>query len=238
MTEAAAAQREERIDAVLFDLDGTLADTAPDLAATLNRVLTEEARKPLPFDSIRPFVSNGANGLLRLGFGDDLGARELDRLRRRFLDIYAAALCHHTRLFKGFSDVLVALEDSGRKWGVVTNKPAYLTEPLLEVLELDKRAACIVSGDSVRERKPHPLPLLHAAQSMQVAAAACVYVGDAERDIQAGLAAGMQTLIAAYGYIETGSRPQEWGAHGMIKEPADLMSWLEVRDRRGKRGLR
>ncbi|MBA3565011.1 MAG: phosphoglycolate phosphatase [Gammaproteobacteria bacterium] len=219
-----------RIDAVLLDLDGTLADTAPDLAATLNHILEEEGLAPLPFTGIRPFVSNGANGLLRLGFGANIRQRELDRLRGRFLDLYAAALCQDTCLFPGFAEVLDELDNTGRKWGVVTNKPAYLTGPLLETLGLDGRAACMVSGDTLTEKKPHPLPLLHAAELMQAKAAACVYVGDAERDIRAGLAAGMQTLIASYGYIETGATPDTWGAHGVIDEPAGLLTWLASRD--------
>lgn len=219
-----------RIDGILFDLDGTLVDTAPDLARALNAVLREEGLDPLPFAGIRPFVSNGAAGLLRLGFGTERDASELDRLRRRFLDHYAAALCHDTRLFPGFTTVLEELERAGRRWGVVTNKPAYLTGPLLETLGLDRRAACAVSGDTLAQRKPHPLPLLHAAETLGIEPAACVYVGDAERDIQAGLAAGMQTLIATYGYIESGAEPGTWGAHGQIDEPAGLLAWLAGRD--------
>ena len=219
-----------RIDGVLFDLDGTLVDTAPDLAHTLNAIRREEGREPLPFAGIRPFVSNGANGLLRLGFGAELDGPELERLRRRFLDLYAAALCHHTQLFPGFAAVLDELERRGRRWGVVTNKPAYLTGPLLETLGLDRRAACTVSGDTLPQRKPHPLPLLHAAEALGVEPAACVYVGDAERDIQAGLAAGMQTLIATYGYIESGASPEAWGAHGSIDEPSGLLAWLDGYD--------
>jgi len=219
-----------RIDGVLLDLDGTLVDTAPDLARALNAILREEGRDPLSFADIRPFVSNGASGLLRLGFGAELEASELDRLRTRFLDVYAAALCHDTRLFPGFAAVLEELERTGRRWGVVTNKPAYLTGPLLETLGLDRRAACAVSGDTLPRRKPHPMQLLHAARALGVEPAACVYVGDAERDIQAGLAAGMQTLIATYGYIESGAEPGTWGAHGRIDEPAGLLDWLAARD--------
>ncbi|MGH8495785.1 MAG: phosphoglycolate phosphatase [Gammaproteobacteria bacterium] len=219
-----------RIEAVLFDLDGTLADTGPDLAAALNRLREEEGLAQMTYASIRPYVSNGATGLLRLGFGADLDSEGLERLRRRFLDLYADAICDHTRLFPGYDEVLEALERTGRKWGIVTNKPAYLTGPLLEILGLDKRAACVVSGDTVARSKPHPMPLLHATTLIGIPAAECVYVGDAERDVQAGLAAGMQTLIASYGYIENGATPETWGANGAIEEPADLLDWLAARE--------
>jgi phosphoglycolate phosphatase len=214
-----------RHEALLLDLDGTLLDTAPDMGGALNRLRAEHGREPLPGASIRPVVSHGAMRLVALGFPEASGD-EFERLRLRFLEIYAANLAVGTRLFPGFEAVLATLESRGLPWGIVTNKPGWLTGPLLEALDLGRRAACAVSGDTVSERKPHPLPLLHAARLLGVAAERCVYVGDAERDIQAGRAAGMTTVVAAYGYLSADDDPLRWDPHGIVQAPGELLAWV------------
>ncbi|MDX1605289.1 MAG: phosphoglycolate phosphatase [Candidatus Competibacterales bacterium] len=211
---------------VLFDLDGTLLDTAPDLGQALNRLLAERGRSPLSAERIRPVVSHGSIGLLGLGFGVAAGHPEFESLRARFLALYGAALAEQTTLFPGMAAVLQTLERRGMPWGVVTNKPAALTEPLLAALGLAARAACIVSGDSVARAKPDPLPLLHACARIGVAPDRCLYVGDAERDVQAGRRAGMTTLVARYGYLAADERPEAWGADGLIDSPQALCDWL------------
>ena len=214
--------------ALLLDLDGTLLDTAPDMAGALNRLLEEEGRAPLAHATVRPVVSHGAARLVKLGFPAADGD-EFERLRLRFLEIYSRHLAEYTRPFPGLLDVIDELERRAVPWGVVTNKPGWLTDPLMSQLGLDRRAGCVVSGDTVAERKPHPLPLLHAAGLIGVAPQHCVYVGDAERDIQAGRAAGMRTVIAAYGYISADETPASWNASGMVEHPAQLLEWVGVR---------
>ncbi len=211
--------------ALLLDLDGTLLDTAPDMGGALNRLLIEADRAPLPLASIRPVVSHGAMRLVSLGFPEATGA-QFERLRLRFLDLYSQNLAERTTLFPGIEHVLDELERLGLPWGVVTNKPGWLTDPLLASLRLDRRAGCVVSGDTVAERKPHPLPLLHAAGIVGVAPARCVYVGDAERDIQAGRAAGMTTVVAAYGYLSADDDPATWQPTGIVAEPIELLDWI------------
>jgi phosphoglycolate phosphatase len=211
--------------ALLLDLDGTLLDTAPDMGGALNRLLIEAGRAPLPLASIRPVVSHGAIRLVSLGFPEATGT-EFERLRLRFLDLYSQNLAERTTLFPGIEHVLEELERLGLPWGVVTNKPGWLTDPLLAALRLDRRAGCVVSGDTVAERKPHPLPLLHAAGIVGVAPARCVYVGDAERDIQAGRAAGMTTVVAAYGYLSVDDDPSTWQPTGIVTEPIELLDWI------------
>jgi len=212
-------------DAILFDLDGTLLDTAPDMVGALNRLLGEHGREPLDLAAARPFVSHGAARLVRLGFAE-ADDEHFERLRQRFLALYAAHVADGTCLFAGIEDVLGALEASGKPWGVVTNKPGWLTTPLLRALDLDSRAACVVSGDTVAERKPHPMPLLHAAAQIGVDAERCVYVGDAERDIRAGRAARMTTVAAAYGYVAADEDLSLWSPHAVISEPRELLGWL------------
>jgi 2-phosphoglycolate phosphatase len=217
-----------RAAAILFDLDGTLLDTAPDMVGALNRLRAEEGLDALPFAQCRPHVSHGAMRLVTVGFPGVEG-EGFERLRRRFLDLYAANLADGTSLFTGLDAVLERLETDGVPWGVVTNKPGWLTIPLLESLGLARRARCVVSGDTLTERKPHPLPLLHAAAQTRVAPEHCVYVGDAERDIVAGRAAGMQTVVAAYGYLGADDAPERWNAHGIVQRPGDLLDWVDLR---------
>lgn len=220
-----------RIETVLFDLDGTLLDTAPDMALALNRLRDENGLSPLPFEDIRPIVSHGSAALVALGFAEEGDPARLDALRLRFLEIYAADLVRGTALFPGMAALLDGLETQGRKWGVVTNKPAWLTEPLMEQLDLSRRAACIVSGDSTSERKPHPEPMYFACRLAESAPDRCLYVGDAPRDIAAGHAAGMSTLVARFGYIGAQERPEQWGADGMVDTPGEILDWVLARER-------
>lgn len=211
---------------VLFDLDGTLLDTAPDLAAALNRLRRERGEPELPPAAIRPTVSHGSPGMLKLGFGLEPDDALYPELNRRFLELYRAAIAVETALFPGMAEVLVHLETAGIHWGVVTNKPAWLTEPLLKALDLWSRAACVVSGDTLDKRKPDPEPLWYACERVGVAPGRSLYVGDAERDVQAGNRAGMITLIAGFGYLGAEDRPGEWGANGLLARPGDLLGWL------------
>jgi phosphoglycolate phosphatase len=215
------------IHTVLFDLDGTLADTAPDLAFALNCVLEEQGRKPLPFSTIRPVVSHGGIALIKLGFGIDENTPEFAPLRQRLLDVYRANIARETRLFDGMDTLLETLNARGLNWGVVTNKPAWLTEPLLEALGIKARAAAIVSGDTLPERKPHPAPMLLACKQAGSDAAHCLYVGDAERDIEAGRNAGMHTLVALFGYIGEQDQPATWQADAMVEHATGILEWLE-----------
>lgn len=215
------------IDAVLFDLDGTLADTAPDLAHALNTLLAEEGRQPIGLQSIRPHVSHGGAAMVGCGFGLAADHPDTEVLRQRLLRIYRERLCHDTTLFTGMNTVLSRLEQANIKWGVVTNKPAFLTEPLMVELGLDQRAACVVSGDTTTHRKPHPEPLLHACSLAGAAPENCIAVGDAQRDIEAGRRAGMTTLVALFGYIGDADDPQDWGADGLISTAAELLEWAD-----------
>jgi phosphoglycolate phosphatase len=215
------------IHTVLFDLDGTLLDTAPDLAAALNVVLIENDRPSLPYENIRPVVSHGGIALIELGFGLQRSDPQFEPLRLRLLEHYRENISCKTRPFPGITDVLERLAARGINWGVVTNKPGWLTEPLLRNLDLYDRAACIVSGDTLDERKPHPAPMLHACELAGSEPAQCVYVGDAERDIEAGKNAGMHTLVAMFGYFMDADDPHNWGADGMLDTPADLLAWLD-----------
>ena len=210
---------------VLLDLDGTLLDTAPDMAAALNRLRAENGRAALDPSTIRSHVSHGAAALVRLGF-PDVSEDEFQRLRERFLVVYASDIARATTVFPGFEAVLATLEAGRVPWGVVTNKQTSLTTPLLEHMHLAERAACVVCGDTVGQRKPHPAPLLHAAGLLRLEPRDCVYVGDAERDVQAGRAAGMHTLIALFGYLGEQDRPELWQADGLIHEPGELLGWL------------
>ncbi len=221
------------IQTVLFDLDGTLLDTAPDLAAALNTVLGENRREPLPFETIRPAVSHGGIAIIRRGFGLEASDPAIEPLRQRLLEVYRANISTHTRPFPGMAEVLDTLETRGLNWGVVTNKPGWLTEPLLGDLGLLQRAACVVSGDTLAQRKPDPAPMLHACALAGSKPQHCVYVGDAQRDVEAGNNAGMYTLVALFGYFREDDRPQEWQADAMIDTPAGLLEWLDRTECRG-----
>lgn len=212
---------------ILFDLDGTLLDTAPDLADALNTVLAENQRSPLPFEDIRPVVSHGGVALIKLGFNIDSSDPAFAPLRQRLLDVYRENISRRTQPFPGISKLLDSIEQRGLNWGIVTNKPGWLTEPLLKDLGLFDRAACVVSGDTLEERKPHPAPMLHASELANSRPEHCVYIGDAQRDIEAGNNAGMQTLVALFGYIQKDDDPYSWNASSLIEQPGDLLVWLD-----------
>lgn len=216
------------IRTVLLDLDGTLADTAPDMAFAVNTVREELGLPALPFSRIRPRVSHGATALVQLVL-DEPHSERFTALRNRFLEVYRDHLTRETRLFPGMDEVLQHLEQHGIKWGVVTNKPAWLTEPLLDQLGLTQRAACIVSGDTTPERKPHSAPMLYACQKTNSQGHHCLYIGDAQRDIDAGKNAGMYTLAALFGYIDATDQPHLWNADAMIEHPLEILEWLAAR---------
>lgn len=217
--------------AVLLDLDGTLVDTAPDLVSVLNRVLHEDGRAPLPYALARNAVSHGAVGLLRRAYGDDLPAARLAALRARFLEIYAETICVGSRVFKGLENIVSPVSKDAIRWGIVTNKPRRFTLALLEALAIADRPGCVVSGDDLAVSKPHPGPLEAAATRLGVGAADCVYVGDAPGDIAAGRAAGMRTVIAAYGYIRPGERIAAWRATAVVGRPRDVLRAVTGLDR-------
>lgn len=218
------------IRAILFDLDGTLADTAPDLGGALNRLLAEAGRPPLPLSVSRPHTSSGARGMLQAGLGIAPDHPDYERLKSRFLDLYAENICVETRLFDGMAGVLGHIVSRGLHWGIVTNKAERFTHPLLERMGLASQAACIVCGDTTPHPKPHPAPLLHAATLLGLPAPACLYVGDDLRDIQAARAAGMPVLAAAFGYLGDSGDPASWGADAVIGHPDGLLAYLERRD--------
>jgi phosphoglycolate phosphatase len=215
---------------VLFDLDGTLVDTAPDLVAVLNALLVEHGRVRMPYAVARNEVSNGAVGLLRLGFGDLADPGEIENLRQRFLAIYRRDVCIHSRLFIDLEDLFQQSSES--RWGIVTNKPGAFTEPLLEQLGIADLWGSVVSGDRLPQRKPDPAPLRLAAHELGLDAADCVYVGDAPRDIEAGRAAGMATVAAAFGYIRPSEDPASWGADAVVRQPRQLAAVLRDLRRR------
>lgn len=210
-----------RFTAVLFDLDGTLVDTAPDMVAVLQALQTDNGVEPVGYDLGRSYVSNGSVGLLRLGFplADDA---ELESLRLEFLERYAARICNGSAIFPGVDRLVDRLDAARLPWGVVTNKPQHLTEPLLQALMLAERAACCVSGDTLPQRKPDPTPLIHACSIAGIEAARTLYVGDSSRDIMAGRAAGMGTVAAAYGYITPGDDARDWQADAIAASTEEL----------------
>jgi N-acetyl-D-muramate 6-phosphate phosphatase len=217
------------VDAVLFDLDGTLADTAPDLAAALNRVRGARGLAPVPIARLRSSSSHGARGLLGSGMGVLPDHPDYARLREDFLAEYESALCVDTTLFANVAPLLDGIEARALPWGIVTNKATRYTEPLLAALELRGRPQAVICGDTTPFAKPHPAPLLAAAERLGVPPSRCVYVGDAERDVTAGIAAGMHTIVARYGYIDALEAPESWPADGLIDDPLALLRWLPSR---------
>jgi 2-phosphoglycolate phosphatase len=209
------------VRAILFDLDGTLLDTAPDMVAALNVLRQEESLPRLPLPDVRPLVSHGARALVRRGFPAAQG-QAFESLRQRFLAIYAGSLAVATRPYDGVLEALAYLDSKVIPWGIVTNKPEALTRALLEHLGLRVRTGALVCGDTLPERKPHPLPLLHAAAQLGIDPTASVYIGDAERDVLAAQAAGMRAYVALYGYIPAEERPREWPASGWIESSRGL----------------
>lgn len=219
---------EQCVRAVLFDLDGTLADTAPDLARALNRVRAANQLAPMPLETTRPYTSSGARGLLKIGFGLSPGDERYEALKLQFLEFYAAEICVDTRLFEGMAELLDRLDQDQLPWGVVTNKAVRFTLPLLQGLRLGGRAACVVGGDTTARLKPYPDPLLHAAAELQLPPSACLYVGDDLRDVQAARAAGMPVLAAGYGYLGDGGAIESWQADAIIEHPREILEFLQA----------
>ncbi len=219
---------EKTLETVLFDLDGTLLDTHLDLSGALNRVLEDHGRPPLPTASLRPFASKGAMTMICRAFKcqpeDDQAKSLLNQMLRSYFDHIAV----HTRFFPGMDSVLEKIDASGRKWGIVTNKPAWLTDRLLSILTMPSTPGVVVSGDTLSVKKPHPLPLIHACNHLRGNPASTVYIGDDERDVQAGNRAGMLTLAASWGYIAKEEDPRAWGADAVIDRADDILSWLQA----------
>jgi phosphoglycolate phosphatase len=215
-----------KIRAVLFDLDGTLADTAPDLVAVLNRLLVARGRPPVPFAIARNHASHGAAGLIRLGFGLAPDEPVDDALRQEFLVNYAGIGHANSRLFISLEMLSAVVSNCRAAWGIVTNKPAAFTASLLEQLGLRGRPGTVISGDTLPQRKPHPAPLLHAAGELGIDPKDCIYLGDAERDIEAGRAAGMRTVATSYGYIRPGEDILRWRADARIDHPRKIGATL------------
>jgi len=217
------------INNVLFDLDGTLADTAPDLANALNAIRLKHGLEKLPLEVISPTVSLGGNAMIKLAFNLEEGDSGFEERRDEFLNYYLQHIAEETRLYDGMEELLKSLESNNKTWGIVTNKSGWLTTPLLEALSLDKRAACVVCGDTLEQRKPHPAPVIHACELIHAKPSSTIYIGDAQRDIEAGNRAGTKTLVALYGYIEENEEPKSWNADAMVSsvhEINDIISEL------------
>lgn len=215
-----------RIKGILFDLDGTLLDTAADLTAALNQVLISQQAKPLSVNHVRPAISSGVAGLLKLGMGIDTQDPTFPSLRKQFLDYYTQHICVHTHLFPGVNTLTNYLQDEKWPWGIVTNKSAILTKQLIKKFPLLNKAKCIIAGDTLKYSKPHPQPLLHACKCIACLPEHCVYVGDAKRDVEAANAAGMYSLIALYGYINSKDDVNKWGATAKISSPLEIIEYL------------
>ena len=213
-------------EAILFDLDGTLLDTAPDLGGALNAVLINHGKEPLPMPLVRTYVSRGAMALVELGFGHGSNSTEAQPLWQELIDYCANHLADHTCFFDGILPLLDRIEKRGKKWGIVTNKPGFLTTPLLEMMALTDRAQTVVSGDTMVNKKPHPDPIWHACNALAIDPTDAVYIGDDRRDIEAGNSAGMPTLGALWGYILAEDDPSKWGANGLIHHPDAIDEWI------------
>ncbi|MGQ2966345.1 HAD family hydrolase [Methylophilus sp.] len=214
------------MQAVLFDLDGTLVDTAADLGYALNLQRQRHGLAFLPDAAMRPYASHGSKGLLEIGFGLSPEDMAFDEMRTEYLALYTEVLTRQPVLFPGMAETLAAIEQQGLQWGIVTNKPRRFTTPIVEALGLSARAGAVISGDDAAAPKPAPQTLLLACERMQLNPADTIYLGDAERDVQAGNAAGMTTLVALFGYLSETDRPEEWGAHAAIAQPQDLLQYL------------
>ncbi|WP_425258611.1 phosphoglycolate phosphatase [Rubrivivax sp. RP6-9] len=217
-----------RVEAVLFDLDGTLVDSAPDLAGAANELRAEHGLPPLPYERLRPMVGTGARGMVGVAFGRAPGDEGFEELRDAFLARYEQRLLQDTAVFAAMHGVLQRLEAAPLPWGIVTNKALRFATPLVQGLDLHRRSAVLIGGDSTPHAKPHPAPLLEAARRIGVDPARCVYVGDDHRDIVAGRAAGMATLAAGWGYLGQGEAIEAWGADAVVSEPAALLHWLDL----------
>ena len=195
-------------------------------AAVLDKLCREENQTLVPFQKIRPMVSDGSVALVKLAFGNELEDKRLNHLKQRYLKIYEKNLADFSRLFDDMANILDYFDRKNIKWGIVTNKPGWLTSPLLEALQLNHRVACVVSGDTTKNRKPHPEPMHHACELAGSKTNECMYIGDAHRDIEAGRNAKMKTLVALYGYIKDSEDPESWGADGLINEPSEILEFI------------
>ena len=213
---------------VLFDLDGTLIDSAPDLAGAANRLRADHGLEPLPLEMLRPMVGSGARGMVGVAFGVAPGQPQFESLRDAFLAHYEAGLLQRTHPFEGVDEMLSALEAAGIPWGIVTNKATRFTLPIVAGLNLAQRAAVVVCGDTTPHSKPHPEPLRHAARAMGLAPEGVVYVGDDLRDAQAARAAGMAMVAATWGYLGLGEPVHSWGADVLMDSPSQLLEWLRA----------
>ena len=211
--------------AVLFDLDGTFADTAPDLGRAVNQMRAARGMGPVALSETRRVTSLGARGLLSVGFGMSPDHPDYAAMRDEFLQIYEDNLCCDTRLFPGMAELVDRLETDGLRWGIVTNKAERFALPLMQQLGYEARSACIIGGDTTGHMKPHPAPLLAAASILKLPPSHCAYVGDDERDIQAGNAAGMETIAVRFGYLN-GSNPDHWGAAAVVDTPAAILQYI------------
>ncbi len=214
------------IRAVLFDLDGTFADTAADLGAALNHVLSLNNLPALSLEKIRLQASHGTVGLLGLGFGITPDDPRFAELRTEFLAHYTAHICDHTKLFTGMDELVATIEQRGLPWGIVTNKPHRFTVPLMQALGYANRAGCMVSGDTCAHAKPHPMPMLHAAKLLNIKPEYCLYLGDDKRDMEAANAANMHGIIAEYGYIDPLAALDSWHATGRVQTPLELLRFI------------
>ena len=212
---------------ILFDLDGSLVDKALDLANALNAVRLSYKLPKLPIDTISPTVSQGASVMIKVGIDVEVGDPKFDEIHKKFLEIYSENIAEETKLFEGMDAVLEKFDNNKKAWGIVTNKSSWLTIPLLKSLSLDKRAKCIVCGDTTEHAKPHPAPIIHACKQMHCDPSSTIFIGDAERDIKAGVEAGTKTAVALYGYIDKNDKPENWGADKMIKTPHEIHEILE-----------
>lgn len=216
---------------VLFDLDGTLLDSAPDMAATVNRMRAARGQGAMPLADLRPHVSKGSRAMSAAAF-PELGGEVPAEMIREFLDLYEGELGKHSLLFDGVPDLLDAIESAGSRWGIVTNKPEYLAKQVLPQLGWDARSAILIGGDTLPQRKPHPLPLLHSAEMLGVAIEDCVYVGDDQRDIDAARAAGMRSIVALWGYRRDDDDPATWGGDALVESARELLDpavWAVLR---------
>jgi N-acetyl-D-muramate 6-phosphate phosphatase len=215
-----------KLSCVLFDLDGTLVDTAPDLILCLNKALSSQGLTVVTTETIKPFISFGAVAMINESLNQSISRALRADILETMLDLYQNNIAEHTVFFKGMSETLDAIEAQGLKWGVVTNKRERFTNPLMDALKLTDRAACIISGDSTANPKPHVEPMLAACKKAAVKPQECVYIGDARHDITAGKNAQMKTLAALYGYLKPGDAPETWGADALIESPEQLETWI------------
>jgi 2-phosphoglycolate phosphatase len=215
-----------KLSCVLFDLDGTLVDTAPDLILCLNKALSSHGLSIVTADTIKPFISFGAVAMINESLNRSISEELKADILETMLDLYQNNIAERTVFFKGMSDTLDAIEAQGLLWGIVTNKRERFTNPLMDALKLTDRAACIISGDTTANPKPHVEPMLAACKQAAVKPQECVYIGDASHDIIAGKNAQMKTLAALYGYLKPGDTPETWGADALIESPEQLATWI------------